>query len=891
MSAGAVDLGAPRQRCVLAALAVDAGKVVPVDRLVERVWGADAAPRARTTLHSYVSRLRRAVAAIGGLAIEHRSGGYVLLGDEIDLLKFHDLRARARSGDAAGLLTEALALWRAEALTGLDGEWAREERDRLEQERLAASHELVDARLAAGGGGELVAELAARVASHPLNEHVARQYLLALHRAGRGTDALEHYRRIRERLQAELGTEPSVALRELHQRILAADPRLTAAPPLPVVPRQLPSEPITFVGRHEELDRLDAAVAGTVLISAIAGTGGIGKTSLALRWAHRNAGRFADGQLYIDLRGFSPAEEPMDAGEALGGLLHALAVEPGRIPADVQSRSALFRSLVAGRRMVLVLDNAASTDQVVPLLPGSELCTVLVTSRNRLPGLVTRYAAEHLVLTELNDADARALLAGRLGTGRLEAEPRAVDQLIAMCGGFPLALSIVIAHAQIRRGLPLAVLAAELSDAVIDVLDNEEPSASLPAVLSWSLRALCPWQRDAFALLGTSPGPDIGLAAAACLLGIERAPARQVLRALEEASLLYQDVPGRWRMHGLVRAYAAAVAQDLPAVVREEATRRVLGHYLEAARAADRTMDRLRFPPPIDHVVHDAHVDPVPDDQAAQEWFEAEFACLVAAQQSALDQQSHAVAWLLAWNTTTFMARSGLVHARLAMWRIAADAATHLRNTAVLASTEHMTGAALVVLGHHETAVEHLHRALALADPVHLAGVHYSLGVAWGPKDARQAFKHARRALAVYRVMGAREWEARTLAQISWLTAFLGRLDAARSFSRVALAMHREQGYRTGEATMLACLGFVAHESDCYEESVEHYEQAIAVVRELGHLHGLADGLERMGHTLVALGRHSCAEAAWREALGIYLQRGMEAETERVQRLLTRTRS
>lgn len=554
-----MDLGAPRQRCVLAALAVDAGKVVPVDRLVGRVWGADAAPRARTTLHSYVSRLRRVVAAIGGLAIEHRSGGYVLTGDAIDLLRFHDLRTRARAGDAAGLLTEALALWRAEALTGLDGEWAREERDRLEQERLAASLELVDARLEAGEGGELVAELSARAACHPLNERVARQFLLALHRSGRSIDALEHYRHTRERLRAELGTGPSSALRELHQRILVADP-LLVTPVVPVVPRQLPPEPTTFVGRQEELGRLDAA---TAVVSAIVGTGGIGKTSLALRWAHRNAGLFADGQLFIDLRGFSPAEEPMDVGEALGGLLHALAVEPGRIPADTQARSALFRSLVAGRRMLLVLDNAASTDQVVPLLPGTELCRVVVTSRNRLPGLITRYEADHLVLTELGDAESRALLTARLGAGRLEAEPLAAAQVIAMCGGFPLALNIVVAHAQIRRGLPLATLAAELRDAVIDVLDSEEPSASLPAVLSWSLHALNALQREAFAMLGTAPGPDIGVAAVAGLLGVAPAEARQVLRALEEASLLCQEVPGRWRMHGLVRAYAGTRVQRL----------------------------------------------------------------------------------------------------------------------------------------------------------------------------------------------------------------------------------------------------------------------------------------------------------------------------------------
>ncbi|WP_330273861.1 winged helix-turn-helix domain-containing protein [Lentzea sp. NBC_00516] len=890
VSAGAVDLGPPRQRCVLAALAVDAGKVVPVERLVERVWGVDAAPRSRTTLHSYVSRLRRAVAGIGGLEIEHRSGGYVLTGDAVDLLRFHDLRARAREGDAIGRLSEALALWRAEALTGLDGEWVREERDRLEQERLAASNELVDARLATGEGGELVAELSARVSRHPLNERVAGQYLVALHRSGRSIDALEHYRQVRERLLAELGAEPSAALRELHQRILVADPRLTAVRTIPVVPRQLPSEPATFVGRRDELDRLDAV--RTAAVSAIAGTGGIGKTSLALRWAHRHAGRFPDGQLFVDLRGFSPTEEPMTAGEALGGLLHALAVDPGRIPACTQDRSALFRSLVAGRRMVLVLDNAACTDQVVPLLPGNDECAVIITSRNRLPGLITRYAAQHLLLSELTEAEGRALLTDRLGAGRLEAEPFATDRLIAVCGGFPLALSIVAAHAQMRQGLPLATLAAELDEAVIDVLDNEEPSASLPAVLSWSLRALCPRLRDAFALLGIAPGPDIGLAAAVNLLGTTPAQARQVLRALEEASLLHQDVPGRWRMHDLVRAYATTVARDVPEPVRENASRRVLDHYVQAARVAEEVMDQICFPSPLDHVTGDVHLDPVPDDATAQAWFEAEFACLVAAQQSALDQRRYAVTWLLAWHLHTFMVRRGLTHARLTTWRLAAEAAGHLDDPAVLANTERMTGVAHISLGHHEIAVEHLHRALAMAehcdDTVHLAGVHYSLGVAWGQQDPRQALTHARHALVLYRAVEEPRWEARALAQMGWHAAALGQLDAARGYSRLALARHRRHGFRTGEAAVLTCLGLIAHRRGHYEESARHYEESIAVVRELGHLLGLADGLERLGHTLVALGRHSCAEAVWREALGIYLHRGMKAETERVHHLLTR---
>ncbi|HEX8867853.1 MAG TPA: AfsR/SARP family transcriptional regulator, partial [Lentzea sp.] len=270
-----VDLGHPKQRCLVAALAVDAGRVVPADRLLERVWGEDVPQR--STLHSYISRLRLALADIGGLTVEHRSGGYALMGDAVDLLRFRELCARARTApdDAVTLLTEALDLWQAEPLAGLPGEWAETERARLELERLTVRHDLVDARLRLGHGGQLVVELSARAAELPLDERVAGQYVLALHQAGRTADALEHYRLVRERLVEELGTEPGSQLRELHSRLLADD-----APPVRLVPRQLPAAPVPFVGRREELDRLDAG--GTVVISAVAGAGGIGKTWLAL---------------------------------------------------------------------------------------------------------------------------------------------------------------------------------------------------------------------------------------------------------------------------------------------------------------------------------------------------------------------------------------------------------------------------------------------------------------------------------------------------------------------------------------------------------------------------------------------------------------------------------
>ncbi|HWO66287.1 MAG TPA: BTAD domain-containing putative transcriptional regulator, partial [Umezawaea sp.] len=460
-------------------------------------------------LRTYLSRLRTSLAA-AGLAIERRPAGYVLSADQdiVDVHRFRHLVAHARTADdeqAIRLFDEALALWRGEPFAGLDTPWLADVRAGLEREHTAARLDRVDVALRCGRHTQVLPELFTLAEQEVLDERVAAQFMLALHRAGRTTDALAHYRQLRTRLIEQLGTEPGTALQDLHQRILDTDPALTpcsaaissgtTAKVEQPLPRQLPAPPRWFTGRGIELDRLDQALSATpadamVMISAIGGAGGIGKTWLALAWAHQHAERFPDGQLFVDLHGFSPTQEPMAPAVAVRGFLDALGVDPDRIPTDLDAQAALYRSLVAKRRMLVVLDNAATTEQVIPLLPGSPTCTVLITGRTRLASLIDRHGAHHLQLDVLTRQEARVLLAARIGTDRVAAEPDIVNELAELCEGYPLALSITARNAATRPAIPLAEIATELRELGLEMLDHDtDPAASLPAVLSWSLRA------------------------------------------------------------------------------------------------------------------------------------------------------------------------------------------------------------------------------------------------------------------------------------------------------------------------------------------------------------------------------------------------------------------
>jgi tetratricopeptide (TPR) repeat protein len=670
------------------------------------------------------------------------------------------------------------------------------------------------------------------------------------------------------------------------------------APRTPVpTPRQLLSAPAGFVGRGDRLAELDHALTAagddgaTAVISAIGGTGGIGKTWLALTWANRNLGRFPDGQLATDLRGFGPGE-PRHPADVLADFLAGLGVDRDHQPTDLDARIALYRTHTTGKRLLILLDNAATADQVEPLLPGGATCTVLITSRHRLPSLITRRSARPVHLDVLTDTEGRALLHAALGDARDRTDTeRAITELIGLCKGFPLALGLIVARIRDNPDL-LHDFVTDLRDLGLDALDSDDPAASLPTVLSWSLRHLSEQQRTLFGLLGIAPGSDTTLPAVASLTGLPAARARRALSALEEVSLLERRPGGRYVMHDLVRDYAADTAHtSLPAAVREAALARVMDFHLHTAHTADRLLEPhralLRPDPPAPGV----HTHPLSDAASGMDWLEAEHGTLLATQRAAVALGRHHVVWHLAWALETFHIRRAHRRDALASWQAALEAATHLPDPATRIRAHRNLGRACARLGLNGEATEHLDQALALAvrhrEPAEQAHTYQQLALAWERRgDDRQALTHARLALDLYRTLDHPVWEADALNQVGWYAARLGDFGTARDHCLAALTVLRHHRDPAGEADTLDSLGLIAHRTGDHQQAVDHYHQALTLYRTHGNTHGVADTLECVGHPHIALGHHDQAREVWLEALKLYRDQGRDADAERVQQQL-----
>jgi DNA-binding SARP family transcriptional activator/tetratricopeptide (TPR) repeat protein len=839
-----VDLGHARQRSVLAALLVETGRPVTVDQLIDRVWGDEAPQRAAGALYSYLSRIRRAVADAAGVGIERRPGGYVLTTDPqtVDLHLFRRLVTLARASDAdrsaAELITQALALWRGEPFAGLDTPWLASTRDLLLSERLAAQLDHHDVLLRLGRHGELLPSLSAAVADHPLDERLAEQLMLALYRGGRQADADEQYRRIRRRLADELGSDPGAGLRRLHERILAADPTLTAAaPPVQLttgltVPAQLPADVRAFTGRTRELTALDRSLAPDgdeppLTVMLLSGTAGVGKSALAVRWAHRVRDAFPDGQLYVNLRGYD-AEQPVAVGDALAGFLSALGVHGPEIPPGVDERAGRYRSELTGRRMLVLLDNASSVEQVRPLLPGTGSCLVLITSRDSLPGMVAIHGAERINLDLLPMTDAVGLLRRLIGE-RVDDEPSVAEDLAAACARLPLALRIAAELAAARDDVSLAELFGELSDhrKRLDLLDAGDPRAEVRAVFSWSYQNLPLDAARVFRLLGLHPGDSVSVPAVAALAETDTAEARRLLGVLVRASLVHVGRGGRYGMHDLLRAYAAelALVHD-PTPDREAALTRVFDHYLTGAVEAMSTL----YPEPS---------APAGDPEAARNWIEAERPNLAAACTYAAAHGWYRFAVDLAGTLFRYLDAGGPVAEAVAVTSSAVSAAVALGDREAQARALSDLGRLHRRQGRLDRAAVTYRQALTLyaglgeraAEAValrNLGSVHWRLG------DYRQAAGHYRQAWSHYRELGDDAGQADASVRLALVDARLGDEEQAARRLRSALELVVSLGDRFSEAYVLSLLARLSQRPDDLEHAAARLEQSLAEVRQAG---------------------------------------------------------
>jgi DNA-binding SARP family transcriptional activator/tetratricopeptide (TPR) repeat protein len=897
-----VDLGPARQRSVLAALLFDLNHVATPDQLVDRVWGERAPRSAAGTLRSYLSRLRAAVATMPGPAIERRPGGYLLRAEPatVDLHRFESLLASARAEaddeSASARYQEAFAVWRGEVFSGLESPWFATARHALEAVRYEALLDYHDLQLRRGTPGALLGNLTGLVAAHPQDERLAAQFMLALYRSGRQADALKQYAHLRALLVEQLGTEPGPALRRLHQRILTADaaliPPRTAAGTTTEnpVPRQLPAPPMAFTGRSREIGALSSHSGGPVVISALAGTGGIGKTWLALHWAHEHIDSFPDGQLYANLRGFDPASPPTPPEVVLREFLTALGTEPAALPAGLDALAALFRSLVTGRRLLIVLDNVRDTAQVVPLLPGGRTCTVLVTSRRTLAGLVSAHSARSIALDVLSAGEARELFIRHLGERRVTAEADAVTRLLDRCAGLPLALSIVAARALVQPGLALAALVRELDDQAtrLDALDTGEPDLNLRAVLWCSFRALSPAAATLFGLLGLVPGPDIGLTAAGSLAALPDGETRTLLRELESHHLVSQSIRDRYRTHDLVHLYAAELAREhLDPDDLAQAQRRLVDYYTHTASAGEVALFPQRRAQQLEPAAEGCRPDRLPDGAAAMTWFQAEHACLLAVQRLAVELRLDGPVWQLAWSLATFHNRTANVADRLAVWLAALDSIERLDDRRLLITAHRYVANAYAALSEHEQAMDYLMRALDLAerlgDAIELGHTHYGIAAAYDKgDDSEGALKHAIRALACYETLGPSAYSAQGHSAVGWFHARLAHHDEAQLHSLRALELYREQGSLEGEAGTLDTLGYIEHHRGDHASAIEWYQQSIEVFRRLGHRSYEAEILDHLAEAYAALGDVSPARLAWRQAREIYRAQERDADAQRV---------
>jgi DNA-binding SARP family transcriptional activator/tetratricopeptide (TPR) repeat protein len=899
------DLGSAKERCVLAILLWALGSPVSADAIVNRVWGRHPPAKARESLYSYVARLRRRIQRAGADAqarLVSGSGSYTLEADRelVDLHRFRRLRVQARaigeSGDddqAASLLHEADALWRGEPLAGISGDWAERVRASLVDEHLAATQERIATDLRVGRHADVLGELSDLVSEHPLVETLVEHLMLALYRCGRQADALHAFRQARQRLVDELGTEPSQSLSDLHRRMLQGDPGLAAPRAVSGVvggahadnlPRDIPG----FIGRQREMRRLlNVATSNpartAVTVVAIDGMPGVGKSTLAIHAAHRLRDSFPDAQLYLRLYAHDASRGPLDPAAGLEILLRMLGVTAEQMPRGLEERAALWRSHLARRRAVVVLDDAASPNQVDPLLPGAPGCLVLITSRTTLTGLA---GIDSISLGVLSGDDASALFTGIVGKGR-PADGEAVAGINRLCGHLPLAIHLVASRLSQRSAWSVADLAHRLSrvgDRVGEIYtDNPEIGASFEL----SYQGLTSEQQRIFRRICLQPGPEFTLPAAAAAAGASFAQTERCLSSLLNNHLLEEPARGRFRFHDLIGAYARDLATRHDSGSDRELTlRRVLDYYLHVADVADRLLYpyRYRIDVDVDHPWGEAQLAGPHD---AREWLRAELVNLLAAARYAFDHRLPEHAALLPHVLAQFLQTHGYweaaitAHTRAARsWRALGDGRGEGRALTDLAFM-------LTRTGRYDDALQRAQEALDLfrahADARGEADVLDRIGLAyWQLSRFHEAIAQHEKAAKISRSLGDRREEADALAHGAMSHWHLGSYQEATRRLTQALAIYRDVGDRQGEARALNNIADVELRLGRCDEALHRYEQAQVMARDLGDRQGEAVVLNNMGNAYQHLGRYADALAVYRRALAVYREVGdrrCEADT------------